>query len=353
LTSKAVCWLPANGLFICVTAWQALLAAYLLVYAAIEFAACLHSSGLRLSMPDVPFGPWAFGYAVWSAAPRIGWAMLLLYGVLAIASVGVGLSSARQSALRLQINAWWRIFPVVSVSLLLYPWGPGVLFLLIAGLAMRELGMHYLGPAQSFYAACALVLVLQTLLAMYDPGWACNVLLGMLLLQALAFCVYRRTSWMLVLLFVWLCAGMSFLPRLLHMTSSAGVNLAWFFYLFVLTALNDIAQFVCGKCWGRHKVAARISPNKTWQGLLGGVLTSMAVSALLGWYLQLAAVPKLLGLGVLLSLAGFVGDMALSAAKRRLGIKDFSQLIPGHGGILDRVDSLVLTAPALYWGLTL
>ena len=79
----------------------------------------------------------------------------------------------------------------------------------------------------------------------------------------------------------------------------------------------------------------------------------MVVSALLGWYLQLAAVLQLLALGVLLSLAGFVGDMALSAAKRSLGIKDFSQLIPGHGGILDRVDSLVLTAPALYWGLTL
>lgn len=304
-------------------------------------------------MPDALLGPWAVGLVAWGAAPRLGWAMLLLYGLLALASAGVGLSPARHSALSLQINAWWRIFPVVSLCLLLYPWGPGLLCLLIAGLAMRELGTHYPGQAQLFYGACAMVLVLQTLLALYDPDWACGVLLGMLLLQALAFGVYRKTSWMLVLLFVWLCAGLSFLPRLLHMTSSAGVNLAWFFYLFVMTALNDIAQFVCGKCWGRHKVAARISPNKTWQGLLGGVLISVVVSVLLGWYLQLAAVPQLLGLGVLLSLAGFVGDMTLSAAKRYLGIKDFSQLIPGHGGILDRVDSLVLTAPALYWGLTL
>lgn len=304
-------------------------------------------------MPDALLGPWAFGLAAWGAAPRIGWAMLLLYGLLALASAGVGLSPARQSALSLQINAWWRIFPVVSLCLLLYPWGPGLLSLLIAGLAMRELGMHYPGRAQFFYGACAIVLLLQTLLALYDPDLACGVLLGMLLLQILAFGMYRRASWMLILLFLWLCAGLSFLPRLLHITSSAGANLAWFFYLFVLTALNDIAQFVCGKCWGRHKVAARISPNKTWQGLLGGVLASMVVSALLGWYLQLAAVLQLLALGVLLSLAGFVGDMALSAAKRSLGIKDFSQLIPGHGGILDRVDSLVLTAPALYWGLTL
>lgn len=304
-------------------------------------------------MPDALPDPWAFGFAAWGAAPRIGWAMLLLYGVLALASVGVGLSPARQSTLRLQINAWWRIFPVVSLCLLLYPCGPGLLCLLIAGLAMRELGMHYPGPVRLFYGACALVLVLQTLLALYDPALACGVLLGILLLQAAAFGVYRRVSWMLVLLFVWLCVGLSFLPRLLYLTSSAGDNLAWIFYLFVLTALNDIAQFVSGKCWGQHKVAVRISPNKTWQGLLGGVLFSMVLSALLGWYLHLAAVPRLLGLGVLLSLAGFVGDMVLSAAKRRLGIKDFSQLIPGHGGILDRVDSLVLTAPALYWGVTL
>lgn len=304
-------------------------------------------------MLDALLGPWTFGFAAWVAAPGIGWAMLLLYGLLALASAGVGLSPARQSALSQQINAWWRIFPVVSLCLLLYPWGLGLLSLLIAGLAMRELGMHYPGWAPFFYGTCVVVLLLQMLLTLYDPEWACAVLLGMLILQTLAFGVYRRASWMLVLLFLWLCAGLSFLPRLLHLTSHASTNMAWFFYLFVLTALNDIAQFVCGKCWGRHKVAARISPNKTWQGLLGGVLISMAVSVLLGWYLQLAAVRQLLGLGVLLSLAGFVGDMVLSAAKRRLGIKDFSQLIPGHGGILDRVDSLVLTAPALYWGLTL
>lgn len=303
-------------------------------------------------MPDVLHGSWASGFSAWNATPRVAWAMLWLYGLLVLASAGVGLSSARQSPLRLQINAWWRIFPVFSLSLFLYPWGPGVLSLLIAVLAMRELGMHYPGSARVFYGVCTLVLVLQTALALYDPGLANAVLLSILLLQALAFGVHRSVTWMLVLLFLWLCAGLSFLPRLLHMTSSAGVNVAWFFYLFVLTALNDIAQFVCGKCWGRHKIAVRISPQKTWQGLLGGVLFSMLVSALLGRYLHLAAMPQLMGLGIGLSVAGFVGDMVLSAAKRRLGLKDFSQLIPGHGGILDRVDSLLLTAPALYWGIT-
>jgi phosphatidate cytidylyltransferase len=68
----------------------------------------------------------------------------------------------------------------------------------------------------------------------------------------------------------------------------------------------------------------------------------------MGWVLQLAPWPTLLGLGALLGAVGFLGDLSLSMVKRRLGIKDFSALIPGHGGILDRVDSLVLTAPTLY-----
>jgi len=126
------------------------------------------------------------------------------------------------------------------------------------------------------------------------------------------------------------------------------LNLAWLFYLFILTALNDIAQFISGKLFGRHRIAPTVSPNKTWQGLFGGIAISQIVSLALGRYLGLADAPTLSLYGLLLSCAGFAGDLLFSAAKRRLGIKDFSALIPGHGGILDRVDSLVLTAPLLY-----
>ncbi len=289
-------------------------------------------------------------------APRIWVAMLLLYGLLALASLGAGRWTAPDSALRRQINAWWRIFPVVSLSMLLYPVGPVLLSLLIAMLALRELSTHYsnyAGPRWRFQAVCLAVLLLQTALALHSTAMATALLLALLLAQAAYFGLRRQPAQILLLLFLLLSAGLSFLPSLLQLTPSSTVNLAWFFYLFALTALNDIAQFVSGKCFGKHLLAACISPNKTWQGLAGGVLVSLAVSAALGLYLQLAGLPLLLALGLLLSLAGVAGDLVFSAAKRRLGIKDFSQLIPGHGGILDRVDSLVLTAPLLYCGLVL
>lgn len=170
----------------------------------------------------------------------------------------------------------------------------------------------------------------------------------LLLAQVLHFFLQRQRNQLLALLFLLLCYGLTFLSDLTQLALAPEIKQSWLFYLFVVTALNDIGQFISGKCYGKHAIAARISPNKTWQGLLGGMLLSMVVSVALGTFLQLAGMGKLLVLALLLSVGGFFGDLLFSAAKRYLGIKDFSRLIPGHGGILDRVDSLVLTAPLLY-----
>jgi phosphatidate cytidylyltransferase len=116
-------------------------------------------------------------------------------------------------------------------------------------------------------------------------------------------------------------------------------------YLVVLTQLNDVAQFVWGKLFGRHKIIPAISPNKTWEGFIGGVLTTTALSAALGPWLTPIDLKNAAILGALLGVAGFVGDVTVSALKRDLGLKDTSQFLPGHGGVLDRVDSLTYTAP--------
>lgn len=119
-------------------------------------------------------------------------------------------------------------------------------------------------------------------------------------------------------------------------------------FLVFLTQFNDVAQYVWGKLAGRHKAVPAVSPNKTVEGLAGGVATTVLLAWLLapyytpldGWQAPVA--------GLLIGLAGFAGDVTISALKRDLGIKDSGSLLPGHGGILDRVDSLTFAAPLFF-----
>jgi phosphatidate cytidylyltransferase len=127
---------------------------------------------------------------------------------------------------------------------------------------------------------------------------------------------------------------------------AGGVGLLLF--VVVLAQFNDVAQYTWGKLIGRHKVTPKVSPKKTWEGLVGGVLTTTAAAAALGPYLTPMDVVWSALAGAVIGVAGFLGDITLSAMKRDLGVKDTGGLIPGHGGILDRVDSLTYAAPAFF-----
>lgn len=120
------------------------------------------------------------------------------------------------------------------------------------------------------------------------------------------------------------------------------------FYLLVLTQVNDIAQYLWGKMLGKHKILPTVSPNKTVEGFVGGILTTTVLACLLApWFTPMNWVHAALA-GVLISVFGFVGDVVISAVKRDIGIKDSGTLLPGHGGILDRLDSLTYTAPLFF-----
>jgi phosphatidate cytidylyltransferase len=119
-------------------------------------------------------------------------------------------------------------------------------------------------------------------------------------------------------------------------------------YLVFLTQFNDVAQYVWGKLFGRHKVTPTVSPKKTWEGLIGGVLTTAALSVLIAPWLTPMSFPMSLYAGLLIGISGFIGDVNISAVKRDMGVKDSGALIPGHGGILDRIDSLSYTAPLFF-----
>jgi len=125
-------------------------------------------------------------------------------------------------------------------------------------------------------------------------------------------------------------------------------------YLVVVTKFTDIGAYLVGTTIGRHKMIPRISPNKTWEGTVGGLVFAVGGSLLCLYLLgpQLSAddltLSDALALGVLLGAAAVVGDLAESLIKREAGVKDSSNWLPGHGGALDLVDSLLFTAPVLY-----
>ncbi len=127
-----------------------------------------------------------------------------------------------------------------------------------------------------------------------------------------------------------------------------GHGLGYVLCLVIMTALNDVFQFIWGKLLGGPKIIPKVSPGKTWSGFVGG----MGTSALLAGFLLPLLTPysHLAGaaVGGLLAGCGFIGDVVESAVKRDIGVKDSGTALPGHGGILDRVDSLTYTAPVFF-----
>jgi phosphatidate cytidylyltransferase len=124
-------------------------------------------------------------------------------------------------------------------------------------------------------------------------------------------------------------------------------------YLLAVTKFSDVGAYVIGSAIGRHKMIPRISPGKTWEGFAGAILTSLIISVVLTHYMEGRA-PSLsftssIVLGILLPLISVVGDLAESVVKRDASIKDSGHTIPGIGGVLDLIDSILFTAPVLYF----
>jgi phosphatidate cytidylyltransferase len=122
----------------------------------------------------------------------------------------------------------------------------------------------------------------------------------------------------------------------------------YLFYLIFAVELNDVAAYTFGKTLGRHPLRSNISPKKTWEGSLGALAVSLLLSWLLWFSFPHFSVRELILSGLIVGIAGQLGDLSMSVIKRDLGIKDMGTLIGGHGGILDRIDSLIYVAPLFF-----
>lgn len=143
---------------------------------------------------------------------------------------------------------------------------------------------------------------------------------------------------------------LSYLP----LTRSLADGTFLIFFLVLITWAGDTGAYYAGTLLGRHRLAPRISPNKTVEGLIGGLILSVILAHVArAWFVPTFSPIDCWILGLLLTTAGVIGDLAESLLKRSAGVKDSGGLIPGHGGMLDRLDSLLFTGPAFYYYVTL
>ena len=281
--------------------------------------------------------------------------------LLALATVVVRLPKLSNRAELIQrINSWWAMVALFGAALALGTGATLWLLGLVSFLALKE--YFSLIPTRRgdrrvlFWAYLAIPL---------QYGWAAMDWYGMFIIfipvYLFLFIALRKVlvgetesflrstatiQWgLMTTLFSLSHAGyLLALPEAVSPAGGAGLLL----FLVLLTELNDVAQYLWGKSLGRHKAAPTVSPNKSVEGLLGGVVTTTLAAWLIAPWLTPLSDYQAVAAGLLIGVFGFTGDLTLSAVKRDLGIKDSGALLPGHGGILDRVDSLTFTAPLFF-----
>jgi phosphatidate cytidylyltransferase len=295
--------------------------------------------------------------------------ILGVFVLLAVASAAGALLAARARGeaaratvanLNARIRSWWVMTAIFCATLLLGPVFTTLLFACLSFLAMREfitltrteradhaplfwaffviLPLHYLlvgiqwyGMFTIFIPVYAFVfLPFRRVLAGEPQGFLVNTAR---IQWALLICVY----------------AVSHMPMLLALPlrDFDGGNARLLFFFVLVAQLSDVLQYVWGKLLGRHPVAPRISPHKTWEGTVGGIACTTLAGAGLWWATPFSPLQAAL-MALLICLAGFFGGLVFSAIKRDLGAKDWGDAIGGHGGFLDRIDSLCFAAPLFF-----
>ena len=306
------------------------------------------------------------GYAL----PPIAWPLVWgLAGVLAILTLGA-LAAMLLPLLRpggdyrnlqQRVASWWVMVALLAAALVLGWQATLALFALISFLALRE--FLSLAPARR---EDRLIILASYLVVPISYGWIAINEYGIYLVFIPVW-VFLITPFLMAIIgqtrnylqraagFHWgevACVySIGFVVFLMRTPANEPMPAGpagLVFLLLVATEANDVAQYCWGKLFGRHKILPTVSPNKTWEGFLGGWVTTAALIWLIGPIFAPLAGLKLAIMAVLLPLAGFAGDVTLSAVKRDIGVKDSSHLIPGHGGILDRIDSLTFTTPLYF-----
>jgi len=306
--------------------------------------------------------------------PTLGWMLVAVFAALSVGSLSrlISLYGKPQELVRKRVGSlktWWVIAPTFAIAVLLGQIAVAAVFAIAGGLAMREYARLVSSRTKDRNLQRIVLSLIPAHYLLIGSGHATAAMLflpiGALMALSISQTVSGRADgftrtvpawyWGLMLLVY----GPSFAVMLWSVppSQSAGVGpVGWFLYLMILTEMNDIAQAFFGRHWGKRRIAPVISPFKTWVGLYGGMATTVTLAVALAPFLtsfggnavsEINAISyaeaMTVGLsnavvgGLLISVIGFFGDINLSAVKRDAGVKDSGTLLPGQGGILDRV----------------
>jgi phosphatidate cytidylyltransferase len=297
--------------------------------------------------------------------PAVGWALAGIFSVLVVATLAVWIlgrwkPQADWTELRQRVRTWWIMAAVFAVALALSRRVSLVFFAFVSFLALKEylslIPTRRADRGVLFWAYLAIPVQYlwidmrwYGMFIIFIPVYA-FLLLPMRMVLIGETSGFLRAAGTLHWGLMALVFGISHVAALLVLpiTNPHGGGPGLVLFLVFLTQFNDVAQYLWGKALGRHKVIPKVSPNKTVEGLVGGAATTLALAWLLAPYLTPLTRPQSVAAGLLIGLGGFVGDVVISALKRDLGIKDSGTLLPGHGGILDRIDSQSYTAPLFF-----
>lgn len=270
--------------------------------------------------------------------------------------------SATIANLVARVRAWWVMVAIIAVNFFLGKNATVVLFAIASLFALREfVTLTPTRPGDHLPLVVCFYVLLPIQYWLIAVGWY-NLfaiflpVYGFLLLPVLAAFggdtedfLARVTKLQWGLMITVYC--ISYAPALLLVQvpqfSAQGQNLLLMIYLLTIVQMSDVLQYVFGKLFGKHKLAPNVSPSKTVEGLIGGGVSAVALGAALWWITPFAPLQSA-AMAAAIVLAGFLGGLALSAVKRSLGAKDWGSMIEGHGGMLDRLDSVSFAAPVFF-----
>ena len=274
--------------------------------------------------------------------------------------VGFSTPHAVIDNLNARINAWWVMILIIFAAAALGFYGVIGLFFVISFMALREfLSLLYIrrGDHLALAACFYVILPLQYFLVAIDWFSMFTIFIpvyGFLFLPILsallgdtAHFLDRSTKVQWALMISVFC--ISHIPAILTLDIEGfeEKKLLLMIFLILVVQSSDVLQYVWGKLFGKHKIAPKLSPSKTVEGFVGGVVSASVLGGLLYWLTPFNPVQAVL-MSLLICLMGFLGGLVMSAMKRSMGVKDWGNMISGHGGMLDRMDSLCFAAPIFF-----